>query len=127
MKVFFDFGSTALNEEAKKALDEDLIKRLRENPLLVVEVGAHTDDVGSELANITLSQKRSQSIVQYCTDQGINPKKLISRGYGESAPIAANKNRDGSDNPQGRAKNRRVEFKVLNELSEESLYDDDDY
>jgi outer membrane protein OmpA-like peptidoglycan-associated protein len=127
MKVFFDFGSTALNEEAKKALDEDLIKRLKENPLLVVEVGAHTDDVGSELANITLSQKRAQSIVQYCAYQGINPKKLISRGYGESDPIAANKNRDGSDNPQGRAKNRRVEFKVLNELSEESLYDDDDY
>jgi len=127
MKVYFDFGSTSLNEDAKKSLDKDLIKRLRENPLLVVEVGAHTDDVGSELANIQLSQKRAQSIVEYCSSQGISPKKMISKGYGESDPIAPNKNSDGSDNPQGRAKNRRVEFKVLNELSEDSLYDDDDY
>ena len=59
MKVYFDFGSTSLNEDAKKSLDKDLIKRLRENPLLVVEVGAHTDDVGSELANIQLLKESS--------------------------------------------------------------------
>lgn len=125
LKVLFDFNSSALNEDSKKSLDEALISKLRANPSLIVEVGAHTDNVGSELANRSLSQQRAQSIVEYCTSQGINPKRLISKGYGESDPVAPNTNADGSDNPEGRAKNRRVEFKVLSDVFVDDS--DDDY
>jgi OmpA-OmpF porin, OOP family len=64
-------------------------------------------------ANMRLSQERTQSVVNYLITQGIDEKKLVAKGYGPTKPIAPNTNEDGSDNPEGRAKNRRIEMKIL--------------
>ena len=67
----------------------------------------NTDSVGSDAYNQKLSERRANSVRTYLTNKGINPSLLDSVGYGESRPVATN------DTAEGRAKNRRVEFKVV--------------
>ena len=74
--------------------------------------------------NIKLSQRRSESVVRYLIEKGIDQDRLIAKGYGESQPIAPNKNPDGSDNPEGRQLNRRTEFKIVGSLN--AFYHDED-
>jgi peptidoglycan-associated lipoprotein len=76
-------------------------------------MSSHTDSVASEAYNIQLSQRRAESTVNYLIKNGIDPTRLVAKGYGESKPIARNTNPDGSDNPTGRQRNRRTEFKIL--------------
>jgi outer membrane protein OmpA-like peptidoglycan-associated protein len=80
-----------------------------ENPDLVMEIAAHTDNTGSFEFNMRLSQERAQSIVNYLVLKGIDKIRLVSKGYGESRPISSNSTEDG------RMNNRRVEFIILNE------------
>jgi OmpA-OmpF porin, OOP family len=61
---------------------------------------------------MALSEARAQSVVDYLVSKGIAPERLVSKGYGETTPVAPN-TVDGKDNPAGREKNRRTEFKVL--------------
>ena len=63
-----------------------------------------------------LSQDRAQSVVNHLIEDGISKKRLKAKGYGETQPIAPNTYSDGSDNPEGRAKNRRTEFRVVGTL-----------
>ena len=79
----------------------------------MVEIGAHTDSKGSADLSLKLSDKRAKSITKHLVYKGIESDRISGKGYGESEPIAPNTNPDGSDNPDGRAKNRRVDFKVL--------------
>jgi outer membrane protein OmpA-like peptidoglycan-associated protein len=69
--------------------------------------------VGSDKYNLKLSEARAQSVVTYLISKGIDASRLKAKGYGSTQPIAPNTNEDGSDNPEGRQKNRRTEFKVL--------------
>ena len=110
--IFYDFGKSSLRNESKKLLDA-LVIILQENPEIVIELGAHTDAVGSSDANYKLSQARAQSCVDYMISRGIYKDRLFAKGYGENSPIAPNENEDGSDNEAGRQKNRRTEFKVM--------------
>lgn len=103
--IFFDFGSYALKPESYEALNL-LYKFMTINPDVRVELNAHTDNVGSESFNMHLSQERANSVVQYLIGKGINPDNLIPQGFGETQPVAPN------DTEEGRALNRRVEFKV---------------
>ena len=80
---------------------------MKENPKLKVEIAAHTDDVGSDSYNLSLSDKRAQSVVDYLIDNQIPMNRFVAKGYGESQPIVAN------DSEENKAKNRRVELKVL--------------
>ena len=115
-KIYYDFNKSSLTEDSKESL-QSLYELLTENPKLVVEIGAHTDDIGKESYNLNLSQQRAQSCVDYLIYLGIESKRLIPKGYGETMPIARNKNKDGTDNEEGRQQNRRTEFKVIGELS----------
>ena len=63
--------------------------------------------------NNVLSQRRAESAVNYLIKKGIAPDRIVAKGYGESKPIARNTNPDGTDNPVGRQKNRRTEFRIL--------------
>jgi OOP family OmpA-OmpF porin len=72
-----------------------------------VEIGGHTDSIGSPQYNRSLSQRRADSVARYLSSQGVDPSHMTARGYGEDMPIADNGTEDG------RAQNRRVEFKVL--------------
>ncbi len=110
--IYFEFGSAELTAESKTTIDTTLFKLLIENPAITIEVAAHTDNKGTDALNMKLSQKRAESIKYYLTKKGINSDRLTGKGYGETRPIAPNSNPDGSDNPEGRAKNRRVDFTV---------------
>ena len=84
-----------------------MILTFNENPGLVLEIGGHTDNVGTDAANIKLSQERADSVREYFIGKGIEPDRVQSKGYGEAKPKTTN------DTEEGKQINRRVEFKVL--------------
>jgi OOP family OmpA-OmpF porin len=112
--VKFDFDKSTLRPDGMVILDE-AISILGRYPDLRVEVAGHTDSVGSDQYNQALSERRAHTVYDYLTGHGIAAGRLIGpNGYGESRPIAPNTNPDGSDNPEGRALNRRSELNVQN-------------
>lgn len=116
--INYEFSSSELNKKAKTTIDSLVLKFLKINPTLIIELHSHTDSKGNDEYNMELSQKRAESIVDYLIKKGVNKKRLIAKGYGESQPLAPNNKPDGSDNPEGRAKNRRTDMKVVGELDE---------
>jgi OOP family OmpA-OmpF porin len=104
--LFFDFDSSSLTKESELEL-ERVIELLNTNPGMTVEISAHTDDKGSDEYNTKLSQHRAESVVRFLTQKGINKDRMLAKGYGESVPSVPN------DSDENRAKNRRVEFKIL--------------
>jgi len=112
--VNFDFDKSTLRPDAVAILNE-AIEILKRYPELKVEVAGHTDSVGTDAYNQGLSERRARAVYDYLTSNGIDAARLSGpTGYGESRPIAPNTNEDGSDNPEGRAKNRRTELNVQN-------------
>ena len=110
--VFFDFDKWDLRPESFVELDR-VVRLLQENPAIEIEMSAHTDSHGSDEYNFKLSDNRARSVMEYILSKGIAPGRITSHGYGETVPVAPNSNADGSDNPEGRQLNRRVEFKIL--------------
>lgn len=107
--IYFDFNKATIKPESRPALD-DAAKILKENPSIKVEIQGHTDSVGSSEYNLTLSQRRAQSVVDYLVQNyGIEINRLTARGYGKTKPIADN------STAEGRALNRRVEFVILSQ------------
>jgi outer membrane protein OmpA-like peptidoglycan-associated protein len=104
--IYFDYDKATLRPESKVELDR-LVKILKENPTMVIEIGGHTDSDGSEEYNLRLSQARAESVMKYLIQAGIEPERLRAKGYGETQPVAPN------DTPENKQKNRRTEFKVL--------------
>ena len=87
--ILYDFGKWELREESKPAL-EKLVDVLKNNPNITIELGSHTDKVGEAKANIILSQKRAQAVIDYLIEYGINKDRLTAKGYGESVPKILN-------------------------------------
>jgi peptidoglycan-associated lipoprotein len=83
--IYYEFGKWDLLPESKNALDS-LAELLILNPTTVIELMAHTDCRGDEASNFDLSQKRAQSVVSYLISKGIQPGRLVAKGYGETAP-----------------------------------------
>ncbi|MBN2634895.1 MAG: OmpA family protein [Prolixibacteraceae bacterium] len=83
--INYAFGSAELLDVSKKALDT-LVQILVFNPTITIELMSHTDYVGTEEANFTLSQQRAQSVVDYLIEKGISPQRLVAKGYGETWP-----------------------------------------
>ena len=110
--ILYEFGKATLTESSKEVLDT-LHSILVENPTFVIELSSHTDAIGSDAANQKLSQARAESCVSYLISKGISKDRLKPVGYGESRPKAPNQTDEGKDNPEGRALNRRTEFKIL--------------
>lgn len=110
--IYFDYNESYIRADAAIELDK-LVTLLNDNTDLKIEMGSHTDSVASDAYNIELSQRRAESTVTYLIKKGIDPARLVAKGYGESKPIARNTNPDGTDNPAGRQRNRRTEFKIL--------------
>jgi OmpA-OmpF porin, OOP family len=105
--VSFEFDSSRLTADARRALDR-VGAGLRGQPGMRVEIAGHTDALGSEAYNQRLSLARATAVRNFLTAIGIDGSRLQVRGYGASQPVADN------DTDDGRAENRRVEFKVLN-------------
>jgi len=106
--IYFETGKAILQADSYEALD-NLIGELNEMPEIKLEISGHTDNSGIENNNLELSELRAKSVVEYLTAKGISPDRLIYKGYGSLNPIASNKTEDG------KKKNRRVEFMILNE------------
>ena len=104
--VYFDFNSANLRPESDIVLDR-LYDFLKRNPRIAMEIGGHTDNLGSSYVNKFLSQKRAQSVVNYLVKKGIAKKRLTAMGYGFTEPLTTN---DRELN--GRDVNRRVEIKI---------------
>lgn len=103
--IFFDLGKATLREDSKAELDK--LYEIMKNSDIVIELGGHTDSIGSDEANLKLSQDRVNSVKGYLTGKGIPEKRMNAVGYGEREPVASN------STEQGRQLNRRVEVKIL--------------
>lgn len=104
--IYFDYDKTTLKSESFVELNK-VVDFLNTNSKVAIEIGGHTDSNGSDQYNANLSQGRSQAVVDYLVNQGIDGSRLSAHGYGESKPI------DTNDTKEGQANNRRVEFTVL--------------
>jgi len=111
--VYFSFNKSDIRQGASDTL-QMVLATLNENPEMIVEVRGHTDAKGSDQYNINLSNKRSEAAINYLTKKGVDKNRLQPKAFGEAEPAAENQKTDGSDNPEGRALNRRVEFKIIN-------------
>lgn len=103
LSVNFDTGKATIRPDSAKTLD-DAATALKSVPGMKVEVGGHTDDVGTAEANLKLSQERAQAVVAALVKRGVEAGRLTARGYGQTVPVADNRTEEG------RAKNRRVEL-----------------
>ena len=101
----FISGGTSLPKNAHEELDQ-IIQFLKDNPKHSIFLNGYTDSAGSENSNRQISKKRSESIANYLIQNGIDPTRVISKGYGEANPIAPN------DTAEGRRLNRRIEVLV---------------
>lgn len=122
--IYFGLDSANIRPQSARELDK-LVDVLNDNPEIKIEMSSHTDSIGSVEYNINLSQRRAAATVNYLIKKGIAPERLVAKGYGESKPIARNTNPDGSDNPEGRQRNRRTEFKIL-EIGIRPVKEDDE-
>ncbi len=104
--IFFETNKATIKPESAAEL-ERVAKLLKENPTIRLEISGHTDNVGSYRANQKLSEARAKSVVNYLIEQGVTADRLEYKGYSFNQPIADN------NTAEGRAQNRRVEFKVL--------------
>ncbi|WP_420465013.1 OmpA family protein [Panacagrimonas sp.] len=106
--VNFEFDKDTLTVDARTVLS-GVAQGLMSQKDLKVEIAGHTDALGSDGYNQRLSDRRAASVKSYLISQGVHPTQLISRGYGESQPVASN------ETVEGQAQNRRVEFRVLSQ------------
>jgi outer membrane protein OmpA-like peptidoglycan-associated protein/tetratricopeptide (TPR) repeat protein len=104
--IFFETNKATIKTESAAELAR-LAALLVENPTIRLEISGHTDNVGSYRVNQKLSESRAKSVVNYMVSQGVSADRLEYKGYAFNQPIADNNTADG------RAKNRRVEFKVI--------------
>jgi outer membrane protein OmpA-like peptidoglycan-associated protein len=104
--IFFETGKATLTQESYIELSK-AVALLNTNKKMVVEVGGHTDNVGSDEANMKLSHERARSVRDFLVKSGIEAERLEAKGYGETQPVADN------DTEEGRKANRRTEFVVL--------------
>lgn len=103
--IFFDTNKFNLLTESKAELQQ-LIHFLNTNPNLSIEISGHTDNVGDDKSNLTLSENRAKTVYNFLVSNRITPQRLSFKGYGETKPIAEN------NTEEGRKNNRRTEFKI---------------
>jgi outer membrane protein OmpA-like peptidoglycan-associated protein/tetratricopeptide (TPR) repeat protein len=104
--IFFDVNMFELKPASQIELD-DVVKLMKENPLMSIRIDGYTDNAGKASDNILLSENRAKSVVNYLKSKGILPTRLSFKGYGDAEPVSPN------TTEAGRAQNRRTELKVL--------------
>jgi outer membrane protein OmpA-like peptidoglycan-associated protein len=112
--ILFDFDKWTIREDAEETLFKvGEIIRASQYPVAII---GHTDSKGAEAYNLELSKKRAEAVKQWLVSQAeIDSSRIETTGKGESEPVVPNTNPDGSDNPEGRQKNRRVEIRIRKE------------
>lgn len=105
-KIYFQPDSTKMEDDSKPTLNE-LYEFLQENPSITIEVGGHTNGIPSNEFCDQLSTARAKNVAQYLVDLGLPTSRITYKGYGKRNPVATN------STPEGRAKNQRVEIKIV--------------
>ncbi len=110
--VLFDFDKADLLPKAEETLQKaaDFVKERNKGG--VVRIEGHTDAKGSDAYNQKLSLRRADSVRRWLSQHGLGGMRFSTRGFGATQPIAPNQKPDGSDDPEGRQKNRRVEIVI---------------
>ena len=109
--IYFAFDKSNVIDFYKDKMDS-VVSVLMQNPEWKVEVQGHTDSKGSDKYNLVLSLKRANQAASYMVSKGIHKQRITTKGMGKSMPLVPN-TKDGQDDPEGRARNRRVEFKII--------------
>ncbi len=104
--VTFDVGSYTLKPQFRSTLDT-IAQSMNQYPNSLIDVYGHTDSTGSEQFNQTLSENRARTVANYLISRGVSSARIRSQGFGETMPI------DSNDTESGRARNRRVEIKIV--------------
>ena len=104
--ITFDTGSYTLKPQFRSTLGQ-VAQTLTAHPDSLIDVYGHTDSTGSAQLNQQLSENRARTVADFLTTQGVSPARLRSQGFGETMPVASNAT------PEGRAKNRRVEIRIV--------------
>ncbi|MBS1734105.1 MAG: OmpA family protein [Bacteroidetes bacterium] len=103
--IFFDVNKFQLKPESMPEIDK-VVSLMNDNPKLVIQISGHTDNVGKETDNLALSLNRAKSVTAYLLSKGIDAKRIISKGFGATKPVASN------DTETGRSLNRRTELSI---------------
>jgi outer membrane protein OmpA-like peptidoglycan-associated protein len=104
--INFDTGKSTIRPDSEPALNE-VVKLLQANPAWAMVVAGHTDNVGAQAANLTLSRDRAQSVISWLSLHGVAGARLVAAGFGDTRPVAENQDE------AGRQKNRRVDLVKL--------------
>ena len=113
--VLFEFGKADLTGEARTKVDSigDVLNKQAKGRRVSIE--GHTDSIGGDAFNQKLSERRAENVTRALASSGVSGQRLTTKGYGKRYPMAPNTNADGTDNPAGRTKNRRVEVVIENQ------------
>ena len=103
--IYFDYDKWTIRPESMSSL-EKIAQVLMEHPEVTVRIEGHTDNIGSDVYNQGLSEKRAEAVRQALIERGVPASRLTAIGFGKARPVAPN------TSPEGRAENRRIEFKV---------------
>jgi OOP family OmpA-OmpF porin len=115
VRVLFEFNKAKLAQGDIAELNK-AIEFVKKYPTSRVLLEGHTDNIGSEKYNMELSQKRAEAVRQQLIQAGaVDEARISATGFGSTKPIAPNRTENGKDNPEGRAKNRRVEIVIMSE------------
>jgi OmpA-OmpF porin, OOP family len=106
--VLFDTGKSTLKPSSYKALN-NLVELMKIKKSLVIEIGGHTDNIGSSKGNLLLSKERAIAVENYLIRKGIAKERLSAKGYGDTKPVTSNKTEEG------RMQNRRTEVNIIKE------------
>jgi len=106
LKIHFAPNKSDLYPAAKTEIDK-LYDEMVKNVTMKIEVAGHTDNVGDDAVNLQVSQKRANAIKAYLVQKGISEKRIIAKGYGETAPVGDN------NTEEGRTRNRRIEIRMI--------------
>jgi outer membrane protein OmpA-like peptidoglycan-associated protein len=104
--IFFESGKSEIRPESTPEL-QNLIRVMKNNPSIKIEISGHTDNVGDPKANLALSEIRANEVMKYLVINGIDKSRITAKGYGSTVPLESN------DTEEGRKQNRRTEFKIL--------------
>lgn len=113
--VLFEFGKADLTGDARTKVDSigDVLNNQAKGRRVSIE--GHTDSIGGDAFNQRLSERRAENVARTLEGSGVGGQRLTTKGYGKRYPMAPNTNTDGTDNPAGRSKNRRVEVVIENQ------------
>lgn len=112
LPILYEYNSARITPDSRKVIDDNLLELMQDKPTLNIEIRSHTDSRGNADYNMSLSEQRAQSVVNYLVSKGIDRERLMSRGFGETKLL--NKCADGVEcTDSEHQENRRTEFRII--------------